>query len=81
MAGADIHVFIYKKLSTSCISYPYSCWKKYIIIIILQAGRVSFSMPSPPEQIIKLVLLKYETKKTWLKLSLRFDETQRLNLC
>ena len=42
MAGADIHGFIYKKLSTSCISYPYSCWKKYIIIIILQAGRVGF---------------------------------------
>ena len=45
------------------------------------AGSV-FSMPSPAEQIIKLVLLKYKTKKTWLKLSLRFDETQRLkNLC
>ena len=44
------------------------------------AGSV-FSMPSPAEQIIKLVLLKYETKKTWLKLSLRFDETQRLKIC
>ena len=42
MAGADIHGFIYKTLSTSCISYPYGCWKEYIIIIILQAGRVTF---------------------------------------